>query len=62
MECRRQDDGELISVLRLAEGVAAVTLDHLEAFRKYSVTVRLSSAGQTSPAVTHTTVTMIERE
>ncbi|CAF89510.1 unnamed protein product, partial [Tetraodon nigroviridis] len=61
VECRRQDDGELISVLRLAEGVAAVTLDHLEAFRKYSVTVRLSSAGQTSPAVTHTTVTMIER-
>lgn len=62
VECRRQEDGELISVLRLAEGVAAVTLDRLEAYRKYSVSVRLSSAGQTSPAATHTTVTMIDRE
>lgn len=62
VECRRQDDGELILAQRLAEGVAAVTLDHLEAYRKYSVTVRLSSAGQTSPPATHTTVTMIDRE
>ena len=49
-------------MLRLAEGVAAVTLDHLEPYRKYSVAVRLSSAGQTSPPATHTTVTMIDRE
>lgn len=49
-------------MLRLAEGVTAVTLDHLEAYRKYSVTVRVSSAGQTSPPATHTTITMIDRE
>ncbi|XP_041636404.1 receptor-type tyrosine-protein phosphatase beta [Cheilinus undulatus] len=61
VECRRHDDGELTSALRLAGGVNAVTLDHLEAFRKYSVTVRVSSAGQTSPPATHTTVTMIDR-
>lgn len=62
VECRRHDDGELTSALRLAEGVTAVTLDHLEAYRKYSVTVRVSSAGQTSPPATHTTITMIDRE
>ena len=62
VECRRHDDGELTSALRLAGGVTAVTLDHLEAYRKYSVTVRVSSAGQTSPPATHTTVTMIDRE
>uniref|UniRef100_UPI0037E94D6D receptor-type tyrosine-protein phosphatase beta n=1 Tax=Semicossyphus pulcher TaxID=241346 RepID=UPI0037E94D6D len=61
VECRRHDDGELTSALRLAGGVTALTLDHLEAYRKYSVTVRLSSAGQTSPPATHTTVTMIDR-
>ncbi|XP_054480416.1 receptor-type tyrosine-protein phosphatase beta [Anoplopoma fimbria] len=61
VECRRHDDGELTSALRLAGGVTAVTLDHLEAYRKYSVTVRVSSAGQTSPPSTHTTVTMIDR-
>ncbi|KAM8907881.1 receptor-type tyrosine-protein phosphatase beta isoform 2-T2 [Spinachia spinachia] len=60
VECRRHDDGELTSVLRLASGVTAVTLDRLEAYRKYSVTVRVSSAGQTSPPETHTTVTMID--
>ncbi|XP_023118290.2 receptor-type tyrosine-protein phosphatase beta [Amphiprion ocellaris] len=61
VECRRHDDGELTSALRLAGGVTAVTLDHLDAYRKYSVTVRVSSAGQTSPPATHTTVTMIDR-
>uniref|UniRef100_A0A8C9ZEK3 protein-tyrosine-phosphatase n=1 Tax=Sander lucioperca TaxID=283035 RepID=A0A8C9ZEK3_SANLU len=61
VECRRHDDGELTSALRLAGGVTAVTLDHLEAYRKYSVTVRVSSAGQTSPPATHTTITMIDR-
>uniref|UniRef100_A0A8C4DTQ1 protein-tyrosine-phosphatase n=1 Tax=Dicentrarchus labrax TaxID=13489 RepID=A0A8C4DTQ1_DICLA len=61
VECRRHDDGELTSALRLAGGVTAVTLDHLEAYRKYSVMVRVSSAGQTSPPTTHTTVTMIDR-
>uniref|UniRef100_A0A3B4UK47 protein-tyrosine-phosphatase n=1 Tax=Seriola dumerili TaxID=41447 RepID=A0A3B4UK47_SERDU len=61
VKCRRHDNGELTSVLRLAGGVSAVTLDHLEAYRKYSVTVRVSSAGQTSPPATHTTVTMIDR-
>uniref|UniRef100_A0A669E461 protein-tyrosine-phosphatase n=1 Tax=Oreochromis niloticus TaxID=8128 RepID=A0A669E461_ORENI len=61
VECRRYDDRELISALKLAGGVTAVTLDHLEPYRKYSVTVRVSSAGQTSPPVTHTTVTMIDR-
>lgn len=62
VECRRHDNGELTSALRLAGGVTAVTLDHLDAYRKYSVTVRVSSAGQTSPPATHTTVTMIDRE
>ncbi|XP_041833313.1 receptor-type tyrosine-protein phosphatase beta [Melanotaenia boesemani] len=61
VECRRHDNGELTSALRLAGGVTAVTLNHLDAFRKYSVTVRVSSAGQTSPPTTHTTVTMIDR-
>ncbi|XP_028255677.1 receptor-type tyrosine-protein phosphatase beta [Parambassis ranga] len=61
VECRRHDDGELTSALRLAGGVTAVTMDHLEAYRKYSVTVRVSSAGQTSPPATHTTITMIDR-
>ncbi|XP_044041315.1 receptor-type tyrosine-protein phosphatase beta isoform X2 [Siniperca chuatsi] len=61
VECRHHDNGELTSALRLAGGVTAVTLDHLEAYRKYSVTVRVSSAGQTSPPATHTTVTMIDR-
>ncbi|CAJ1054300.1 receptor-type tyrosine-protein phosphatase beta-like [Xyrichtys novacula] len=61
VECRRHDDGELISALKLAGGVTAVTLGDLEAYRKYSVTVRVSSAGQTSLPATHTTVTMIDR-
>ncbi|XP_069376043.1 receptor-type tyrosine-protein phosphatase beta isoform X2 [Paralichthys olivaceus] len=61
VECRRHDSGELTSALRLDEGVTAVTLDHLEAYRKYTVTVRVSSAGHTSLPVTHTTVTMIDR-
>ncbi|KAF6714483.1 Receptor-type tyrosine-protein phosphatase beta [Oryzias melastigma] len=61
VESRRYDDGSLVSVLKLARGVTAVTLGNLEAFRKYSVTVRVSSAGQTSPPTTHTTVTMIDR-
>ncbi|GAA6227007.1 receptor-type tyrosine-protein phosphatase beta-like [Lates japonicus] len=61
VECRRHDNGELTSALRLAGGVTAVMLDHLDAYRKYSVTVRVSSAGQTSPPATHTTVTMIDR-
>ncbi|XP_068162666.1 receptor-type tyrosine-protein phosphatase beta [Antennarius striatus] len=61
VECRRRDDGELTSALRLVGGVTTVTLDHLEAYRKYSVTVRVSSAGQASPPATHTTITMIDR-
>ncbi|XP_053271361.1 receptor-type tyrosine-protein phosphatase beta [Pleuronectes platessa] len=61
VECRRHDNGELTSALRLDEGVTAVTLDHLEAYRKYTVTVRVSSAAHTSRPVTHTTVTMIDR-
>ncbi|XP_022067914.2 receptor-type tyrosine-protein phosphatase beta [Acanthochromis polyacanthus] len=61
VECRRHDNGDLTSALRLVGGVTAVTLEHLDAYRKYSVTVRVSSAGQTSPPATHTTVTMIDR-
>uniref|UniRef100_A0A3Q3J0X5 protein-tyrosine-phosphatase n=1 Tax=Monopterus albus TaxID=43700 RepID=A0A3Q3J0X5_MONAL len=61
VECRRHDDGELTSALRLAGGVTAVTLDHLDAFKKYAVTVRVSSAGHMSPPATYTTVTMIDR-
>uniref|UniRef100_A0A8C2ZU76 protein-tyrosine-phosphatase n=1 Tax=Cyclopterus lumpus TaxID=8103 RepID=A0A8C2ZU76_CYCLU len=61
IECRRHDDGDLTSALRLAAGVTAVTLDQLEAYRKYTVTVRVSSRGQTSPPEIHTTVTMIDR-
>lgn len=62
VECRRYDNGELTSALRLMGGITSITLDHLEAFRKYSVMVRVSSAGQTSPPATHSTVTMIDRE
>lgn len=61
VECRRHDDGELTSALRLAGGVTTVTLEHLDAYRKYSVTVRVSSAGHTSLPATHSTVTMIDR-
>lgn len=61
VECRRHDDGELTSAFRLAAGVTMVTLGHLEAYRKYSVTVRVSSAGQTSAPASHTTITMIDR-
>ncbi|KAM7378583.1 hypothetical protein PAMA_013473 [Pampus argenteus] len=61
VECRRHDNGVLTSALGLSGAVTTVTLDHLEAYRKYSVTVRVSSAGQTSPPATHTTVTMIDR-
>ncbi|XP_029350961.1 receptor-type tyrosine-protein phosphatase beta [Echeneis naucrates] len=61
VEYRRHDDGDQMLALKLATGVTVVTLDHLEAYRKYSVTVRVSSAGQTSPPATHTTVTMIDR-
>ncbi|XP_029901748.1 receptor-type tyrosine-protein phosphatase beta-like isoform X2 [Myripristis murdjan] len=61
VECRRHDNGELTAALRLAAGVTAVTLDRLEAFRKYSVTVRVASDGLTSQPATHTTVTMIDR-
>ncbi|MEQ2174011.1 hypothetical protein GOODEAATRI_003417, partial [Goodea atripinnis] len=61
VECRRHDSGELTAALRLVGGVTAVILDHLDAFRKYSVTVRVSSAGQMSPPATQTTVTMIDR-
>ncbi|XP_053718746.1 receptor-type tyrosine-protein phosphatase beta [Synchiropus splendidus] len=61
VECRRHGDGELTSALRLAEGITMVTLDRLEAYRKYSITVRVSSAGQMSPPASHTTVTMIDR-
>ncbi|XP_059181909.1 receptor-type tyrosine-protein phosphatase beta-like [Centropristis striata] len=61
VECRRHDDGELTAARRLEEGVTTVTLEHLEAYRKYSVTVRVASSGQTSTPTTHTTVTMIDR-
>lgn len=61
VECRRHDDGELTSVLKLAGGVTMVTLDHLDAYRKYAVTVRVSSAGHTSGPASHSTVTMIDR-
>ncbi|XP_075900111.1 receptor-type tyrosine-protein phosphatase beta [Nelusetta ayraudi] len=61
VECRRSDDGELSSALRLPGGVAGVTLERLEAYRKYTVTVRVSSAGHTSPPSTHCTATMIDR-
>ncbi|XP_029968954.1 receptor-type tyrosine-protein phosphatase beta [Salarias fasciatus] len=60
VECRRHGDGELTSALRLAGGVTAVTLDRLEPSRRYAVTVRVSSAGQTSPPVTQATATMID--
>ncbi|XP_020781984.1 receptor-type tyrosine-protein phosphatase beta isoform X1 [Boleophthalmus pectinirostris] len=61
VECRRHDNRELTSALRLAGGVTTVTLDHLDAYKKYSVTVRVSSAGQTSAPASHSTVTMIDR-
>ncbi|KAK2859223.1 hypothetical protein Q5P01_003843 [Channa striata] len=61
VECRRHDNKELVSAVKLVGGVTTVTLNHLEAFRKYSVTVRVSSAGQTSRPASHSTVTMIDR-
>ncbi|XP_017294772.1 receptor-type tyrosine-protein phosphatase beta isoform X2 [Kryptolebias marmoratus] len=61
VECRRSDGGEMTSKLRLAAGVTAVTLNHLEAFRNYSVTIRVSSAGQTSPPTSQSAVTLIDR-
>lgn len=62
VECRRSDDGELSSALRLVGGVAGVTLERLEAHKKYTVTVRVSSAGHSSTPSTHCTTTMIDRE
>lgn len=59
--CRRHDGGEPTQALTLDGGVTAVTLDHLDAFRKYSVTVRVSSDGRTSAPATQTAVTMIDR-
>lgn len=52
----------MTSALRLVGGVTAVTLDHLEAFRNYSVTVRVSSDGLMSPPTTQSAVTLIDRE
>ncbi|XP_054617384.1 receptor-type tyrosine-protein phosphatase beta [Dunckerocampus dactyliophorus] len=59
--CRRHDDGHPMATLRLTGGVTTVTLDHLDAFRRYSVAVRVSSSGQTSPPATQTVATMIDR-
>ncbi|XP_061524236.1 receptor-type tyrosine-protein phosphatase beta isoform X2 [Phycodurus eques] len=59
--CRRHDDGELTSALRLGGGVNTVTLDQLDAFRKYAVTVRVWSHGHASAPATRTAVTMIDR-
>ncbi|XP_061662406.1 receptor-type tyrosine-protein phosphatase beta isoform X2 [Syngnathoides biaculeatus] len=59
--CRRHDDGELTSARRLGGGADAVTLDRLDAFRKYAVTVRVSSHGRVSAPATRTAVTMIDR-
>nr|XP_057923395.1 receptor-type tyrosine-protein phosphatase beta isoform X2 [Doryrhamphus excisus] len=61
VECHRHDDGHPMARLRLAGGVTTVTLDHLDAFRRYSVAVRVSSLGQTSPPATQTVATMIAR-
>ncbi|XP_077400603.1 receptor-type tyrosine-protein phosphatase beta isoform X2 [Vanacampus margaritifer] len=61
VECRRHDDGELTSALRLGGKVTTVTLDQLDAFRKYAVTVRVASHGHTSTPTAHTAVTMIDR-
>ncbi|XP_061770385.1 receptor-type tyrosine-protein phosphatase beta [Nerophis ophidion] len=61
VECRRHDDKQLMATLRLSSGLTTVTLDHLDAFRRYSVTVRVSSSGKTSLPVTQTAVTMIDR-
>ncbi|KAM4615531.1 receptor-type tyrosine-protein phosphatase beta isoform 2-T2 [Polymixia lowei] len=61
VECRRQDNGELMAALRLAAGVTMVMLDHLEAHCRYSVSVRVGSEGMTSQSATQTAVTMIDR-
>ncbi|XP_077357114.1 receptor-type tyrosine-protein phosphatase beta isoform X1 [Festucalex cinctus] len=61
VECRRHDDGELTSALRLGGGVTTVTLDQLDAFRKYAVTVRVASHGRSGAPATRTAVTMIDR-
>ncbi|KAM9771865.1 receptor-type tyrosine-protein phosphatase beta isoform 2-T2 [Syngnathus typhle] len=61
VECRRHDDGELTSAVRLGAAVTAVTLDRLDAFRKYAVTVRAASHGRTGAPSTRTAVTMIDR-
>ncbi|XP_056131706.1 receptor-type tyrosine-protein phosphatase beta-like [Lampris incognitus] len=61
IECRRHDDGELTAALRLGEDVTTVTLDYLEAHRKYTVWVRVGSEGMTSQPATGIAVTMIDR-
>ncbi|KAK1906415.1 Receptor-type tyrosine-protein phosphatase beta [Dissostichus eleginoides] len=61
VECRRHDDGQLTSAKKLSAGVTTVTLDQLEAYRKYMVTVRVTSCGEKSRETTHTTSTMIDR-
>ncbi|XP_057710524.1 receptor-type tyrosine-protein phosphatase beta isoform X2 [Corythoichthys intestinalis] len=61
VECRRHDRDELTSALRLEGGVTSVTLDRLDAFRKYAVTVRAASHGRAGTPTTRTAVTMIDR-
>ncbi|XP_077565723.1 receptor-type tyrosine-protein phosphatase beta [Stigmatopora nigra] len=61
VECRRHGDRELTSSLRLEGDVTAVTLDRLDPFRKYAVTVRAASHGRTGAPATSAAVTMIDR-
>ncbi|KAK5849431.1 hypothetical protein PBY51_009074 [Eleginops maclovinus] len=61
VECWRHDDGQLTQAMRLSGSVTTVTLDQLEAYRKYMVTVRVTSCGEKSRETTHTTSTMIDR-
>ncbi|XP_028305294.1 receptor-type tyrosine-protein phosphatase beta [Gouania willdenowi] len=61
VECHRHDNGKLMSALRLVGGVTSVTLNNLEVYRHYLVTVRVSSGQQMSTPVSHSTVTMIDR-
>ncbi|XP_077450252.1 receptor-type tyrosine-protein phosphatase beta [Stigmatopora argus] len=61
VECRRHNDRELTSASRLEGGVTAVTLERLDPFRKYAVTVRAASHGRTGAPTTCEAVTMIDR-
>ncbi|KAK6292357.1 hypothetical protein J4Q44_G00369410 [Coregonus suidteri] len=61
VEVRQQDSWELVYALRLARDSTLLNLENLQPHRRYSVAVRVASAGLSSPAVEENVVTMIDR-